>query len=451
MKGDGNCLFHALADKSHEEGEQVRTQIIQYLQENAASQEDEEQVGAWTEEAEYLESDPGHWGGDTAIVAFSLMRQQRVILHWREDDGHIQTYERTHMKVRAAARRVQLAEQDDAEAIHLWYNGRNHYDRLVLKQDQPPDPGPSTSDHPGGPQDAEEAPPLPPPPAPHPKPRPPKRQKTTTDQANCTRPTHSKELAEPAEAGTPDEAQGGEPSLLEELTRIPVAAKPTQRHPRRNLEDALKRFAKTRLRAQPLIPPDAKAENVDKGEAWPRVFCAFQECTWSSFSGTEQELHQHVRDAHAEELKLVAQHLPRPLPSDAITSIYNEAIALQCREAAPVAGSSRDRSALRSFAEATSKDNVESLICFSCACIHPRTADTTANSRIGWRKLIQSPASNDESHAESTAELHELLNIDKYLSYYDDLAGDAKLTDVANFDDWTVTIPGFGNILCCPE
>ncbi|CAE7904497.1 anks1b, partial [Symbiodinium necroappetens] len=234
------------------------------------------------------------------------------------------------------------------------------------------------------------------------------------------------------------------PSLLEELTNMPVA--PKSAHPRRELEEALQDLANSHLRAQPLIPPEAKPEDVDSGDAWPQVFCAFQGCSWSSLAGTEVELHQHVVKAHKPELQSVAQHLPKPLPTDALTSVYNEAIALRCREAAPVAGCSRDRSALRSFATATSQDKVESLICFSCACIHPRVADSTEPSgRIHWRKLI------NESHPEITEKLHEILSIDQYLRRYNDLAGDVKLEDVANFDEWTVTIPGFGDILCCPE
>ncbi|CAE7300135.1 anks1b, partial [Symbiodinium sp. CCMP2592] len=416
MTGDGNCLFHALAHGSEENGVHLRALIIQYLEDNAASQENEEQVEAWYQEAEYLQSNASHWGGDTAIIAFTLMRQQRVILHWRTDDGHIQTSERTHTEVQDTAERFRHAGQDNAEIIHLWYNGRDHYDLLVPSQEQPPAPAPRAANQPQPTHDeASPPPPPPPPPPPHPEPRPPKRRKTAASRAQSKQQAPAQGAEETSEAAPAPPVEDG-PTLLEELTSMPVAAKAT--HPRRKLEDALTRFANTHLRAQPLIPPEAKAENVDSGEAWPQVFCAFRGCTWSLPSGTEKRLHQHVKDAHAPELGLVAQHLPRPMPADALTSVYNEAIALRCREAAPVAGSSRDRSALRSFAEATSKDNVESLICFSCACIHPRVADTAASGRIDWHRLIQSPASNDGSHAESTESLHELLSMDRYLERY---------------------------------
>ncbi|CAE7651955.1 anks1b, partial [Symbiodinium microadriaticum] len=255
MTGDGNCLFHALANKTQEDGVQLRSLIIQFLQDNAACEDDEEQTDAWLEEAEYLHSNPRHWGGDTAIIAFTLMRQQRVFLHWRTADGEIQTIERTHTDVATAAERRPRERQNFMQAIHLWYNGRDHYDVL----------------------------------------------------------------------------EG--PNLLEELTSMPVAAEAT--HPRRKLEDALKHLASTHLRAQPLIPPDARPEEVDSGEAWPQVFCAFDGCTWALPTGTEEELHEHVKNTHKAELGMAAQHLPSPKPADALTSVYNEAVALRCREAAP--------------------------------------------------------------------------------------------------------------------
>ncbi|CAE7275702.1 Otud4, partial [Symbiodinium sp. CCMP2592] len=123
MRGDGNCLFHALADKSRQSGVELREQIMRFLEQNAVHQEHEEQADAWLREADYLRSDPHNWGGDTAIVAFSLMNQQSITLHWRGEDGTIQSIDRTHENVPG-----ELREQD---VLHLWYNGQNHYDLLV--------------------------------------------------------------------------------------------------------------------------------------------------------------------------------------------------------------------------------------------------------------------------------------------------------------------------------
>ncbi|CAE7407650.1 anks1b [Symbiodinium sp. CCMP2592] len=436
MSGDGNCLFHALGENTGESGACLRALIIQYLRENAEAEEDEEQVQAWLQESQYLQSDPGHWGGDTAIIAFTRMRQQRVLLHWRTPNGDILTSERTHSDVDEAAQRGPHAAPNATEVIHLWYNGRDHYD-LLVPIDRAPPPAPPLP------------PPPPPPPPPHPIPRPAKRRRTAAGgeeahQQAQARKTPSKPTTRPPEPEAQDE-----PNLLEELTSMPVA--PDSSHPRRKLEEALRHLAHTQLRAQPLIPPGAKPEDLDRGEPWPGQFCAFQSCNWSLLTGTEQELREHVQQEHATALQSVAQHLPKPIPADALASVYNEAIALRCREAAPVAGSSRDRSALRSFAEATSKDRVEAIICFCCACIHTRVADAEAAGPIRWRRLIQGPPSNDRTHAETTERLHDILSIDKYLGLYGDLAGDVKLTDVAELNEWTVTIPGLGDILCCPE
>ena len=47
--------------------------------------------------------------------------------------------------------------------------------------------------------------------------------------------------------------------------------------------------------------------------------------------------------------------------------------------------------------------------------------------------------------------LHQLLSLDEYLRRYDDLGNNMRLSEVANFDDWTVNIPGLGKLLCCPK
>ena len=237
MRGDGNCLFHALAHKNQERGVDLREQIIRFLEQNAVHQEHEEQADSWLREADYLRSDPYNWGGDTAIVAFSLMRQQRVTLHWRGEDGTIQSFDRTHEQV--------PPELPGPDVLHLWYNGRDHYDLLV-----PSHPGPRA---PGAEDPAN---PPPPPPAPHPQPRPPKRSRTAVRSQEREQPREPQRPELPERSG----AQGGEEpfpleenlNLLEELSKMLVA--PDSTHPRRKLEDALKHLANTHIRAQPLIP-----------------------------------------------------------------------------------------------------------------------------------------------------------------------------------------------------
>lgn len=66
----------------------------------------------------------------------------------------------------------------------------------------------------------------------------------------------------------------------------------------------------------------------------------------------------------------------------AMLSVYNEAIAQICRADAPVAGCSLDRTALKAFASAMADDKVESLVCFSCACVFPRVAEVGEKGKI---------------------------------------------------------------------
>ena len=150
------------------------------------------------------------------------------------------------------------------------------------------------------------------------------------------------------------------------------------------------------------------------------------------------------------ELEPVAQRMPEPVPEDAVRSIYNEAIAIACRSQAPVAGCSRDRTALKRLADATAHDRVESLICFCCACIHPRVADTDASGAIRWRKPLSYVGGEHEKEAKAR-DLHKLLSLDKYLQTYDSLAGDIKLSSFTDFRDWRAEVPGHGSVLCCPE
>ena len=246
MTGDGNCLFHALAYRTRENAVHLRKDIIQFLRDAAQDQHDEEQEEAWLEEAAYLRGN-ANWGGDTAIVAFTLMRNQRVMLHWRGVDHRIHTDERTHRNV------TMNLDAPDEDITHLWYNGEDHYDLLLPKpQSQAAAPAP---DGPMG-----EGPP-PPPPAPHAEPRPPKRNKTKAQRPAHQEPQRSSARPEPATASWSAEPQPEEEeTLLEELTHIQVASDAA--HPRRKLEDALRHLAETHLREQPLVPPEAAIDNV---------------------------------------------------------------------------------------------------------------------------------------------------------------------------------------------
>ncbi|CAE7244158.1 pfh1 [Symbiodinium natans] len=221
-------------------------------------------------------------------------------------------------------------------------------------------------------------------------------------------------------------------------------------HPRRLLEDAIRHLASEELRDDPLIPPGKCRQDIDKGEAWPRVFCAFKGCNWTTSSGSEEDLHRHVEETHYEKLKPAMEHMPKPKPKDITRSIYNEAVATVCRRQAPPAGCSRDRSALTSFTHAMTKDRIEALICFSCACIHTRVEEINEANSIDWYPILE-PLDSKEKTEARTRNLYKILSLQKYLDTYDTLVGDIKLSSLTDFQDWQVDIPGHGAALCCPE
>ena len=97
------------------------------------------------------------------------------------------------------------------------------------------------------------------------------------------------------------------------------------------------------------------------------------------------DLHKHLIEKHATDLQPLAELLP--VQDDyQLLSVYNAAISVKCRAQAPIAGSSLDRIALEKFAAATAKDNVESLVCFCCACTYTRVGDNESKGEIrrGW-------------------------------------------------------------------
>lgn len=120
---DGDCLFHALA--LHErsiEGSTLRTEVADFLERNALAEPDEEATEAWLEEADHLRGrKEDFWGGHTSIVAYSLMRAQRVFVHIKQEDGSCTVLDASHASVPV-----------DTQATHVLRNGDNHYDCLVV-------------------------------------------------------------------------------------------------------------------------------------------------------------------------------------------------------------------------------------------------------------------------------------------------------------------------------
>ena len=130
---------------------------------------------------------------------------------------------------------------------------------------------------------------------------------------------------------------------------------------------ARQELAATKLREHPTLPSDHAMETVDAGELWPSVFCAFRGCDWQEGDGDEDALAIHLMDEHNEDLQPIAECMLKGNAPDACLSIYKAAISCKCRSQAPVAGCSIDRGALKAYSDAMKGENVETLICFSCA------------------------------------------------------------------------------------
>lgn len=354
-----------------------QVEIIDYMYGLAIEATDSTVQAEWLKEAEHLQGDQRqHWGGHMAILAYTAMREKRVILHTKQNDGPILVQEQCHESV---------AEIDAMPEVHLLYNGVDHYDALAPVSDiagmapawpQAPPPRymtltafPPLAAAVHEPVTRKAAKPG--------APRPKAKQNKRSGKAKQTSQRPSAPVAEPA-AGSVPTAMPDEPEpedLLQRLAEGVVAAKSS--HPRRSLEDLIKDshklktpkanmnvslsrssclvrqdLATRRLRDHPTIPPNVEPAAKDAGELWPQVFCAFQGCEWAQQVGTEEALHHHLSDAHAEDLAPISLHMLRRDADDAFFSVYSAAIAEKCRAQAPIAGASFDRTALQSLADA---------------------------------------------------------------------------------------------------
>ena len=240
---------------------------------------------------------------------------------------------------------------------------------------------------------------------------------------------------------------------MEEVGKAFVIPAAQTSHPFRPLEDAVTELA-LKLRLQPTLPPGADEAELKDGAVWPRAFCAFDGCGWEAADGLEADLARHLKAEHAEDLEPVAARLLRPRCPDALSSVYNEAVAQRCRADAPLAGCSLDRTALRSFAKATAKDSVEALICFCCACVYTRVAEVGERSEIQWRRPLSRAPSGELLFFGRPAAAAEVLGLEHFLNKYDQLdAPGKKLSDHETFASWKLRLPGPDDVelLCCPE
>ena len=219
----------------------------------------------------------------------------------------------------------------------------------------------------------------------------------------------------------------------------------------------MQELAATRLRDHPTVPPSASLADADAGELWPQVFCAFEGCMWERRFGSEDMLHEHLQEEHLPDLERLCSLMPRKdTQGVAISSIYNQAIAVKCRNQAPLAGPSLDRTALQSFAEALKHDNVEALVCWSCGGVHPFVEEVADKGDIKWYQPL---GTNDFTGelvflGQPLKVVEGLLGLRQYLSRYNIVEpGQVALTDNETFEDWRAKLPELedGILLCCPE
>ena len=81
------------------------------------------------------------------------------------------------------------------------------------------------------------------------------------------------------------------------------------------------------------FPPAASLEDVSVGDSWPRAFCAFEGCAWSSFEGVEEALAMHLEEQHREDLQPIVAQMVRGRAQDTLLTAYNAAISAKCRQA----------------------------------------------------------------------------------------------------------------------
>ena len=216
-------------------------------------------------------------------------------------------------------------------------------------------------------------------------------------------------------------------------------------------------LAATKLREHPTLPSDEAMDTVDMGELWPSVFCCFNGCDWQDAHGDEDALAMHLMDVHSEDLQPIASCMLRGNAPDACLSIYKAAISCKCRKQAPVAGCSIDRGALKAYSEAMKGENVESLICFSCARRFTYVAELVKEGKgdINWDQPVQFKNSKLSFLGKPAEKIAGLLSLDTFLERYDQISSrGTRLSDTESFEHWSLSLqdlPGHGRLLCCPE
>ena len=119
VAGDGDCLFHSLAHVDGSNGGALRIDVADFMEAHASEQDGFEE--AWFREANKLRASA--WGGHTAIIAFSLLKNLRVKVHtWQDETGTVMVEEVSH---------ASIFGRDTIQVVDILYNGKDHYDALI--------------------------------------------------------------------------------------------------------------------------------------------------------------------------------------------------------------------------------------------------------------------------------------------------------------------------------
>ena len=256
--GDGDCLFHALGFPDSYDGNALRIEVADFMEAHAPNLYAVDER-LWVQEAKELRA--SRWAGHTAAMAYSVLKQRRVLIHQRQGGGAPRIVDAAHASV-----------PPTAPQHHVLYNGVDHYDALVQVDntdglvpawEQPPPPTylaqpgaapfaagsfPALSSNAAQPRQRKR------PSAKFAAPRPAKKTKTAkarTTGAGKTPPAPRREAtASSAEPAAPrsapfaedqemneEEEEHGAHQLLRELAAVPVAT--TSAHPHRRAEDLI--------------------------------------------------------------------------------------------------------------------------------------------------------------------------------------------------------------------
>ena len=101
VAGDGDCLFHALGFSDKYDGNALRIEVADFMEAHARNEPAPDQ-DIWLQEAGALRANCW-WGGHAAVVAYSLLKQWRVLIHARQSGGSALVKDAAHKAVPVTA------------------------------------------------------------------------------------------------------------------------------------------------------------------------------------------------------------------------------------------------------------------------------------------------------------------------------------------------------------